>query len=139
VRIFVSLLRAPIGRFLQVIDLIGSEVTPLRAFAVRIGDIPMLAGERLAVFVQQIELGHSGIVLAILCIQCFEAEIAALDSLAELHFLPAVSGFQRTVGNRFLTFQVQRLPLFTVGSRGFSPQHIQDRFLPAFHYSLFRA
>ena len=77
----------------------------------------MLAGERLAVFVQQIELGHSGIVLAILCIQCFEAEIAALDSPAELHFLPAVSGFQRTVGNRFLTFQVQRLPLFTVGSR----------------------
>lgn len=77
----------------------------------------MLARERLAVFVQQIELGHSGIVLAILCIQCFEAEIAALDSLAKLHFLPAVSGFQRTVGNRFLTFQVQRLPLFTVGSR----------------------
>ena len=77
----------------------------------------MLAGERFAVFVQQIELGHSGIVLAILCIQCFEAEIAALDSLTKLHFLPAVSGFQRTVGNRFLTFQVPISSIFSGPNR----------------------
>ena len=97
-RVFISVSRAPIGRFLQVEDFIGGEIASSCLFAVGIGDLPMLAGKRFAVFAQQVELGDGSIVFAILCIQTFEAEETGFDRSVEFNFLPSVSGLQGACG-----------------------------------------
>lgn len=62
VRIFIPITSTPIGRFLQVIYFIGSKVAPTCAFTIGIFNLPMLTGKRLAIFIQQIELGYGSIV-----------------------------------------------------------------------------
>lgn len=84
---------APEDGFLQVVYLVGCEVAAVGFFAVGVGDLPVLASERVAVFVEQIEFGNSGVVATVLRVQCFEAEMAGLHGGVEPDFLPAVAGF----------------------------------------------
>lgn len=91
-RVFSPSGRAPIGRLLQIINFIGCEVSSVCLFAVRVTDLPMLASERIAVFIEQIEFSDSSRISSILCIQCFQAEVTGLDWYIEPDFLPAVAG-----------------------------------------------
>ena len=88
-----AFLRLPVGRLLQVIDLVASVVAVL-LLAVGVLRCPRLAAQALAVGTLQVELGDGYQILVIMCRDAFDGKVAASLLLVELDSLPAISGIE---------------------------------------------
>ena len=92
------LLRLPVGRLLQVEDLVAQMVAVL-LLRVSVLRLPRFAGNALAVLSLQVEFGDGGAVAVLLGTETLYGKVAAPGGLTKLDSLPAVASLEGSSGD----------------------------------------